>query len=299
MTKGSLATSEQNHLHWHEDNIPLRGHKLSLEDIKEVYRELQEINRNFGEKLIAELPRNNEMTDKEWEAHKAFLLHDAFRLTVTIKGVGNKRLYGETEAIFDNTNLPKPVKYIYFTNVTAFQRNANGNSPENKLQVHLDFSKPDIADPFALVSAATQNDSGVTIEGDLAFFNSIQKTIEAKFTHLKTRYGAIHRNFVYDIGIWFLVIPASLYFSAYYMDRLIPADHEYELYRWPLFIYLNGCALVFYRVLTAYTKWAFPVNILKENKDGALRHRIVLGGVFTWLFYQFASTAYSIVVSSI
>ena len=63
-----------------------------------------------------------------------------------------------------------------------------------------------------------------------------------------------------------------------------------------MFIYLTGLMLIAYRLLTSYAKWAFPVNVLADNKDTALKHRLALGAIFTWLFYQVASTLYGFIV---
>jgi len=38
-------------------------------------------------------------------------------------------------------------------------------------------------------------------------------------------------------------------------------------------------SLISYRALFGYIKWAFPVNILEENKDRATRHRLMLGAI--------------------
>ncbi len=94
----------------------MRGCHVSLDDVKEVYRDLQAINRKFGEQIVATIPRKEEMTDAQWEAHKTFLLKDAFCLTTTVKGLRDERLYGETVEVFDSPNLPKPIKTIFFTN---------------------------------------------------------------------------------------------------------------------------------------------------------------------------------------
>ncbi len=297
MTENALVATDRKPFGWYEVQIPVRGCRLSLESIKDVYRDLHAINRKFGEEVIATLQREPDLTDDEWEERKAFLLDDAFSLTITVNGLRDQQLYGETEAVFDDPNLPKPIKSIYFTNVNSFKRNANGNEPRNRISVFLDFGKPEVFDPNPLVSAATPNEGNVTVNAeDITFFNAVQKAIEKKVTTHKTWYAAIHRNYAYDIGMWLIALPVSLYFSAFYMDQLIPTGGKFEVFRWPLFIYFVGLSLILYRGLTAYAKWAFPVNVLDENKDRALKHRLALGGFASWLFYKVASTVYGIIV---
>ncbi|WP_141246499.1 hypothetical protein [Actibacterium ureilyticum] len=297
MTEDALVTTDRKPVGWYEEVIPVRGCRLSLENIKDVYRDLHAINRKFGEQVISTLSREPDLTDEQWEARKAFLLDDAFCLTITVNGLRDQQLYGESAAVFDDPNLPEPIKSIFFTNSTAFQRHASGNTPKNRISVFLDFGKPEVFDPNPLVSAATPNEGNVTVNAqDITFFNAVQKAVEKKVTTHKTWYGAIHRNFAYDIGMWFVALPVSLYFSTYYMDQLIPVGAKFELFRWPLFIYFVGLSLILYRALTSYAKWAFPVNVLEENKDRALKHRLALGGFASWLFYKVASTVYGIIL---
>lgn len=297
MTENALVTTDRKPVGWYEEVIPVRGCRLSLENIKDVYRDLHTINRQFGEQVVSTMQPEPGLSEAEWEERKAFLLDDAFCLTITVSGLRDQKLYGETAALFDDPGLPKPIQSIYFTNVVSFKRNANGNEPRNRISVFLDFGKPEVFDPNPLVSEATPNEGNVTVHAeDVTFFNAVQKAVEKKVTAHKTWYGAIHRNFAYDIGMWLIALPVSLYFSAFYMDQLIPTGGNFELFRWPLFIYFVGLSLIFYRALTAYAKWAFPVNVLKENEDRSLKHRIALSGFASWLFYKVASTVYGIIV---
>ena len=298
MAVDSLVVPNRKTMGWYEIAVPVRGCVLSMEVIKEVYKELNQINKDFGGQVLSGLQRNEDMTNEQWQAHTEFLLQDVFRLTVTIEGVRDQQLYGDTVEVFDDENLPKPIKSIFFTNATAFRERSNGVDPRNQLSVYLDFGKPDLLDPNPLVSAATPNGSEVNINAqDITFYNAVQNTIEKKLLVHKTWYAAIHRNFSYDAGIWIFALPFALYFSVYFMDQIIPRDSNFEIYRWPLFLYFVGLSLIFYRALIAYTKWAFPVNVLLENKDRSRRHRIVLGLLALWLASMVAATIYEMMIT--
>lgn len=294
MSNDSMLVTEKKPVGWYEESIPLRGCYLSLDDIKAVYRDLQSINFKFGEQVLSGINREEGETDEQLKARRDYLLRDAFCLTVTVNGLRDEQLYGETVETFDSKNLPRPIKSIFFTNVNSFRRHANGNEPANRFEAFIDFSKPGIFDPNPFVSAETPNGSNVTVNAqDITFFNAVQKAVEKKITSNRTWYGAIHKNFAYDIGIWFFALPVGMFFSAYYMDKLIPVGSSLELFRWPLFAYFVGISMILYRALTAYAKWAFPVNILAENNDRALKHRLALGGLTSSLFYMFVRTIYN------
>lgn len=293
----ALVERGSKHIRWFEEEISVRGCRLSLDKIKSFYRELDASNNAFGEQLVGSLPKDPERTDEQWEDFKQYLIDQAFRLTVRVTGMQDQQLVGDNAEVFDDPDLPNPIKSIYFTNTIAYEAEANGTEPRNAFSVTLDFDKPDVFDPHPLVSAETPNSSGVWVKAqDVTFFHSVVRTVEKKLTSHKTWYAPIHRNFTYDFGLWFVALPLSLYFSAFYMDKLIPDESEYSLFRWPLFIYFSGLCLLFYRGLVAYAKWAFPVNVLEDNRDRALRHRVILGAIGLWLFTQVASTIYGLIV---
>jgi len=281
---------------WYEATIPLRGCALDLEQVKQFYTGLTEINREFGERVIATLPRDTSLDDEQWEQRKRFLLDDAFRITVTIKGQQNEQLYGEDVNVFQAENAPMPIATIYLTNATAWGRNAQNSKPPNEVEVLLDFSKPALLDPNPLVSEATPNGSSAKINArDMTYFRAVRQLFEEKILGKRTVYSMIHRNYAYDFGIWLFVLPTALLLATYYMDQWLPADGPNASYRWAFFIYGIGVVLVGYRVLVSYTKWAFPVTVLKENKDQSWKHRVVIGGVFAWLFYKAVDIAWTLI----
>lgn len=301
MTNENLAVVPRpKSLEWFEDRIPIRGCRFDLATIKEVYRELSRINAEYGQRLVADLVRDEDMSDEEWDNHKKQVHDDAFRLTVSIAGHRDQMVYAEDADIFTSQNLPHPIKSIYFNNITAFRRNANGNNPPNRIEVTLDFDKPAMLDPNPLVSEATKNGSEVTINADeISYFRAVQQVIHNKLTSRRTGYRFLHYKFIYDIGLWLLALPFALIVSTHYMDKFLPLDGDHASLRWAFFIYSVGCLGISYRLLTSYTKWAFPVNVLSENKDRALKHRLIIGGIVAWVLYKIADTMYELVISSV
>ncbi|MEO0891784.1 MAG: hypothetical protein AAFY35_04245 [Pseudomonadota bacterium] len=281
---------------WFEETIPVRGCRLSLEEIKTLYEELGSINRKYGKEIIATLPRDQEMSDQEWENYKAFLLQDAFCLTVSIKGDQDQQLYGESAEIFESSSLPNPIKAIYFNNITAWRRHASDTYPVNRMEVSLDFNKPPLLDPTSVLSAPTPNNSNVSVRAnDMTFFRAVRQVLNTKLLNRRTWYSAIHRSFAYDAGIWLIALPSGLIVATHYMEVFFPAGSTWEAYRWAFFLYALGLVVLGYRFLSGYVKWAFPVNVLSDNKDRSLRHRLALGGIFAWLFYKAIDAIYELI----
>lgn len=298
MSNNAIATTPSSKtLEWFEQVIPIRGCKLSFEIIGDIYRELSRINTEFGQKLVASLEKDPEMTAEEWAKYKENLLDDAFRLTISITGDGDQRIYAESVDGFSSDNLPKQIKRIYFTNITAYKRNANRVEPANKIQVTLDFGKPVLLDPNHFVSSATPNESQVKISGDdISFVRAMQQVIKSKLTNQRTWYGVIHKNFAYDLGLWVFALPLALFFASYYADTFLPENSKWGPYKWAFFIYSTGMMLLAYRFLISYAQWAFPVNILAENKDTAWKHRLVLAGALSWFGYKAVDIIYGLIV---
>jgi hypothetical protein len=165
----------------------------------------------------------------------------------------------------------------------------------NRIEVNLDFSKPDLLDPNPLVSSETPNNSEVKINvRDITYCRAVQRVIETRLTNRRTWYSAIHRNFSYDFGMWVVALPIALFLATYYMDKLLPVGGQLGSYRWAFFIYATGLILMAYRFISGYAKWAFPVNVLAENKDTALKHRLALGAGLTWIVYKIVDVGYGL-----
>ncbi len=260
---------------------------MSLADVAEVYRELQDINRKFGEDIVKTVPRLEDETDDQWLERTEVLLDQAFKLTVTVKGGKDEEIYDESVDVFASEHLPKPIQSVFFTNRTAWSRNANGAEPPNQFELELDFRKPALVDPSTNVSDPTPNNSAARIRAnDIMYFRAVQSVIKAKVLGKRTWFGAIHRSFAYDAGVWLLALPISLILSTHFMRVFFPVSGPLADFRWAFFIYALGISLIIYRFISAYIKWAFPVNVLADNKDAAWRHRIVLGGVFSGLAWK-------------
>jgi len=177
----SNAIVPENNLRTHESYeqiTPVRGCKVSLDNIKEVYSELSRINFEHGQREIANLVKSPDTTDEQWEAHTQNLLENAFRLAISITGEGDQRVYSFDIEIFSSDNLPRQIERIYLDNIVAYKPYANQLEPANKISVMLDFDKPTLLDPHLVVSAATPNESKVHINGtDISFFAQHSKSL--------------------------------------------------------------------------------------------------------------------------
>jgi hypothetical protein len=279
------ALQEKSAIQWFEVDTPVRGCATSLKKIKDVYSELNELSKREADRILGALAKPLDKSEEEFAGQKQQWRADAFKLTVSIiGGDDNVTKYGETESIFASDDLPHPINMIFFTNENSFKRNANGAVPPNLFRLWLHFAKPPLFDPNPLVSEPTANASKVFIKAnDLAYFRAAQSIINNKLKR-NLWYAPINEKFAYDIGLWFVWAPYLLYTITIYADKWLPDGGQYHTLRPAFYIYGVGIGVVFYRSLYGYLKWAFPVNVLAENKDTATRHRVIFSGLVLAIF---------------
>jgi hypothetical protein len=280
---------------WYEELIPLRGCSFNLDDVRVAYRELSVLNRSFVKEEIDKLIKDENTPDEEWMAKKANWLDNASRLTITIHGERDQRIYAEDESIFSSGELPTTVTRIYFNNITAWRRNANNTDPFNQIEITLDFNKPPLFDSETFVSSPTPNHSMVNVKAkDVQYVRTVQQIVSRQLSSKTTWYSFIHRSFAYDFGLWVLFLPLALILTTSYMNKWLPIGGPLATYRWAFFLYGIGLITVLYRFLNSYTKWAFPVNVLSHNRDKAWQHRFVISGAVVWFIQQSASTVWTL-----
>lgn len=265
---------------WYGEGIPIRGCQLTLLQIKAAYRELAILTKQDGERIVNALVKPEDMSEEDFIAQNKFSMEDAFQITVSIIGFDGQTAYDETEDIFDSDNLPLPIKTVFFTNENSFKRNAGGTLPPNRFSFWLHLNKPPLFDPNPLLSEPTHNASLVEVRAnDVGYFRAVQKIVDDKLRSNKKWYSFVHEKFSYDIGLWLISLPYALYWITIYMDYFFPSDGKHASFRIAFFIYGLGLSLLIYRALFGYIKWAYPVNILVENKDRATRHRFMVGAI--------------------
>lgn len=64
-----------------------------------------------------------------------------------------------------------------------------------------------------------------------------------------------------------------------YADEFLPSNGPHSSFRVAFYIYGISVGVMLYRLLYSYLRWAFPVNVLKENKDTATKHRTFFAAI--------------------
>ena len=171
---------------------------------------------------------------------------------------------------------------IFYERKLLIRRMANGNLPPNGFQLWIDFGKPPLFDPNPLVAQPTLNASNAKLKArDITYFRATQNVFNTLVSKHRHWYSFIHAKFAYDAGLWLIGAPYILYMVTVYSDKFFPSSGPHSSFRVAFYIYGIGVGLMLYRFLYGYLRWAFPVNVLKENKDTATKHRAFFAAIIT------------------
>ena len=281
MTETPLIENSTTSVVFYQDDIPVRGCSFDISHIKAAYREFVQLTHQEADRIVDKFVRPQKQKLAIFDQFKKAAKKNAFRVTVSVIGQDGQIVFGDREELFDSKDLPYPIKTIFFTNTNSHKAAANGTLPPNYFSVWIHFDKPPLFDPHAIVSDATQNFSKVEIRAeDIGYFRAAQNITNKVLMKNRKWYSFIHAKFVYDVGLWFFAIPYALYMITIVTDQYIPLGSLHSSFRVAFFVYASGMSLLIYRALMSYLKWAFPVNVLTENRDKATRHRVMLGAIF-------------------
>lgn len=254
---------------------------LEKEYLKKLFDVLVTANDEAKSYALKEIKRENFPTDGKFEDFKK-LVESSYKMTVSVSGANGEFFTSYDSTIFDDIHLPDKVKSVYFSNVIFFMSQFN-IEPAFKIEVNLDFSTPKIFDFSIKPSDETPNTSAISISG----LNQTWVTgnYEKVISSLKERSKAsswLHQKNVYDLLVWFGVIPLTFY----YLHKFDPAlratfSNLISVLFVGLYLYLFLIVLMLFMTFFKYARWLYPYLELKDNLNNrAVRHRIFFFSIF-------------------
>lgn len=269
--------------------LPIRNIQISIEDVRTIARRLVEAVDEHANFRVSSLKKPDDWTEDKFKQEVSGLRQRAFRVTVTVVGKNGETLFGDAPDILNSPNLPTTITSIFLTNNTAHEGEFKFRAPEF-FSLLFDFSKPELLDGEYPVSAATPNNSNLTIEATQdAWIGSILRKVETVLMDKKVHRFGLHKEFVYDFLLWFAWLPLTIYVCFRVSPLIASTVGQFNVvlesvtYLWVII------ALIWiFRLLFGYTKWAFPTVELSENANRTKQHRrfwyaIVVGLVVSLL----------------
>jgi hypothetical protein len=269
--------------------LPIRNIEVSLEDVRMIARRLVEAVEENANHRVTTLKKPENWTEDQFKQEVAGLRQRAFRVTVTVAGQNGERLFGDAPEILSSPNLPSTITSIFLTNNTAHEGEFKFRAPEF-FSLLFDFSKPSLLDGENPVSAATPNNSNLTIEATQdAWIGNILRKVETALETKKVGRFGLHRGFVYDFLLWFFWLPLTVYVCFRVSPLISSAVGEFNVVLESIaYIWIITALIWVFRILFGYTKWAFPTVELSENSNRTKQHRrfwyaIVVGVIASFI----------------
>ena len=203
-------------------------------------------------------------TIEEFNARKV-QVYNSYVVSMTINRTNGESMYGNNEQFLDETNLPDQIRSIFFS--TSAVPQSIGIAPVSRIVLFLDFTAPPIFDFSRLPTLPTPNESNFEIASDNEpLFAAARANLIYFFNQRRTRVNWLHGGVVYDVGLYLIGIPFSLW-VVYRVSGVLskypslPTIIEAAIYVYVFFIGLN-----LFRLFFGYSRWVFPKIELEFRK---------------------------------
>jgi len=192
-----------------EKNIQFGSISFSLEDIRAMFGELNDIVKEQGEIEIAQLVRRDEQTDEEFLQVKADLREKVFKILATVAFEDGSAVHSSDPSVVQLAPNGPFIKSIYVSNLTPYKTNV-GVEPEHLFQLFIDLRQPLLLDPDRLVSSPTLNETNLSIRGTRGGWRAgIEEAVRKRIRRKHPMRSYIHGGHVYDVFLMIVGLPLA------------------------------------------------------------------------------------------
>lgn len=259
------------------------------------FKKLYEIlSRSAEEGANIEIARVKKMPGQSDEVYEEFKNHAKSLYLITIQILDSKGgyIFTESPSIFDEAKLPDSITRIIFDNSQRFKATLQ-REPVHRLRVIFDFTKSSIFDFITMPSCATPNNSNIDIVGETeTWVHGTYKKVIESLKERGNKRGWLHVNNIYDIFLWFAVIPLNLRLLYKMNLQLQPKFIGMSSFlKVGIYLYFFLILLYAYRIIFNYARWVFPnIEFTTSLQKGATIHRLILWalvlGIATTFLYE-------------
>ncbi len=123
---------------------PIAAFRLQREDLKRLYKIINDKQIEFRERMMGILALQPEETEDAFNARK-IKVFNAFVTSVTINCTNGEMVHGNNEEFLDSTNMPDQIRSVLFS-TQSVPAAVLGFSPICNVVAYLDFSRPPLLD---------------------------------------------------------------------------------------------------------------------------------------------------------
>ena len=203
-------------------------------------------------------------TIEDFNARKV-QVYNSYVVSMTINRTNGESMYGNNEQFLDETNLPDQIRSIFFS--TSAVPQSIGIAPVSRIVLFLDFTAPPIFDFSRLPTLPTPNESNFEIASDNEpLFAAARANLIDFFNERRTRVNWLHGGAVYDVGLYLVGIPFSLW-AVYRASGVLSKYPSLQtIIEAAIYVYVFFIGLNLFRLFFGYSRWVFPKIELEVRK---------------------------------
>jgi hypothetical protein len=265
--------------------FPIAACRLTRDDLKVLYRLIDERQTVYREKIVAMQMRQSNETLEVFEERKK-RVHGAHVTSVTIAAKNGELLTGNNEQIFDAVTYWPDTKSVFFSTQSVPKAVIN-RLPDDRITLFLDFTQPPALDFSKLPTLPTLNESIFEIAAvDEAWFTLSKTRLVEFFQRRRSRYDWIHGAAVYDLLLVGVGLPLAVW-GTVEIGNIAPSIDKLSTFpRVLIYCYALFASITLFRVLFSYARWVFPkIEVEVQGQTSPLRHRAVWAAAIGALFW--------------
>lgn len=258
---------------------PIDGAYLKTSDLKTLYKIIDEKQAEHRDSFLASIFIMDGESQDDFIA-RSHKLYNCFVTSVSIKGINDEVISGNSEQFFDSPSIPERIKNVTYQTHIVPQAILK-YLPSDRIVVSLDFSRPPLLDFSKLPTLPTPNDSYFElVANNESWFASTKAKLEQFFCNRQPAHCWIHREAIYDILLIFIGIPLSIWATWKTSSRFPSINNLHIFISSSIYIYTFIISLTIFRVLFSYARWLFPkVELLSSVTARQSKHRYYLTAI--------------------
>ena len=265
--------------------FPIAACRVTTEGFKLLYRLIDERQREYGDKILAEQAQQPNETPEAFAARK-LTISGAFITSVTVTAKNGETITANNEGIFDKGSFPAELRSVFYSTISIPQAVLK-HQPTDRIIVFLDFSHPPALDFSRLPTLATPNESNFEIvASNEAWFVLGKQRLTEFFRERRASSDWIHAAGMYDALSFLLGFPLAVWGCAKLESVLPVIDNLSVIPRSLIYAYAFLASLTAFRVMFSYSRWVFPkMEVLGDIRRSPFRHRAAWTAAASALFW--------------
>jgi hypothetical protein len=259
-----------------EWKVPIASCRLSREDIKRIYRIIDEKQIEDRDHLINNILEQLPTESPEQFQARRERVRNACRTTITVTGLNGESIIGHGEAFLDSSVIPEKIATIYCDTRSRFTAFLNLQRI-NWTSILIDFTSPSPLNWTAFPSAPTPNNSNYIVSAqNQDWGTSLNARLDSFLSQRKTQWNWLHKQGTYDVLLFFCGLPLTLWGVTRVGNVLIEGWRLPQVLSVAVYVYLFFLLLNVFRGLFSYARWVFPKIEFVSSISSTIAHRSFL-----------------------